>query len=155
MGTEAQLVAVFNRLGGSSTASNVAGLSRLAVLAPRETLDMIVLEAAQSPHLHAPLHAALVRLQDFPLFKATPTEPTLLVQAIKKALYPSDDDQEAERGGGGRDGETGGWHNNVGSSSGSSRTAARLSINQCEHLAAFVKLLLMETTILNASSRKH
>lgn len=45
---DAQLVAVFNRLGGGSTASNVAGLARLALLAPHETMAMIVLEAVRT-----------------------------------------------------------------------------------------------------------
>eukprot|EP00729_Bicosta_minor_P006061 gene6061-8048_t len=116
---DAQLVAVFNRLGGGSTASNVAGLARLALLAPHETMAMIVLEAVQAPNLHAPLHAALAQLNNFATYKASETEPTLLVRAIRQTLYP----EEEEKG-----------HAGGSSSGGGDRS---IGGKECDNLAAF------------------
>lgn len=117
--TNALLIAIFNRLGGSSIASNVAGLARLALLAPHETMALIVLEAAQSPNLHETLHAALVQLRDFPLTRVSPDEPTLLIQSIRSALYPNPSEDEANGG-----------------------NPIHLTGIQCQNLLSFVTMLL-------------
>ena len=81
----------------------------------------------QAPNLHAPLHAALAQLNDFATYKASETEPTLLVRAIRQTLYPT----EEEKG-----------HAGGSSSGGGDR---RIGGKECDNLAAFVRELLVST----------
>jgi hypothetical protein len=122
-----ELVSIFNRLGAANISANMARIARLALIAPAATMAMVLSEAAQSGTMHAPLLAVLEELCDFAVVRPVRDGPTLLVSAIRDAVYPCSDAT--------------GTFGNVDISAQTS-TSGLSSTTHCNNVVDFVRLLL-------------